>query len=204
MVSISLFKGLPRWLSGKESACNVGDPGSIPGSSPGEGNGNPLQYSYLGNPTDRGAWQATVHGVAKSQAQLSNGYYINHAEPTSGFTWLLFLGTLIMKPMWGFWGFSVRFLIASLSLVAQMSVCVESFPQERHQRPARLTLGVFTSAAGRWGSYIPHMHASYTPHTHHSHTPAYAHTHIHTPTHPITNTHAHTHAHAYLSLGPRM
>ena len=55
------------WLSGKESACNAGDSGSIPGSgrSPGEGSGNPLQYSCLGNPMDRGAWHATVHGVEK-------------------------------------------------------------------------------------------------------------------------------------------
>ena len=54
---------------GKESACNAGDPGSIPGlgRSPGEGNGNPLQYSCLENPMDRGAWWATVHGVTKSQ-----------------------------------------------------------------------------------------------------------------------------------------
>ena len=52
----------------KESACNAGDPGSIPGSgrSPKEGNGNSLQYSCLENPIDRGAWQATVHGVAES------------------------------------------------------------------------------------------------------------------------------------------
>jgi len=58
---------------GKESACNVGDPGSIPGlgRSPGEGTGNPLQYSSLGNPLDRGAWWATVHGVTKSQMRLS-------------------------------------------------------------------------------------------------------------------------------------
>ena len=51
----------------QETTCNIGDQGSIPGSrkSPGEGNGNPLQYSYLGNPMDRGAWQATVHGVAR-------------------------------------------------------------------------------------------------------------------------------------------
>ena len=51
----------------KESACNAGAPGSIPGSerSPAEGNGNPLQYSCLENPTDRGAWQATVYGVAR-------------------------------------------------------------------------------------------------------------------------------------------
>ena len=63
--------GLPRWLSGKESAANArdtGDVGLIPGSgrSPGGGNGNPLQYSCLENPMDRGAWQAEVHGVAKS------------------------------------------------------------------------------------------------------------------------------------------
>ena len=62
---------LPWWLSGKEFACNAGasgDPGLIPGSgrSPGEENNNPLQYSCLENPTDRGAWQAIVHGVAKS------------------------------------------------------------------------------------------------------------------------------------------
>ena len=61
-------KGLPRWLSGKESACNAGDPGSIPGwtRSPGVGNGNPLQYSCLENPVDRGAWQGTVHRVAQT------------------------------------------------------------------------------------------------------------------------------------------
>ena len=51
----------------KESACNAGDLGSIPGSgrSHGEGNSNPLQYSCLGNPMDRGAWQIIVHGVAE-------------------------------------------------------------------------------------------------------------------------------------------
>ena len=54
---------------GKASAYNVGDLGSIPGlgRSPGEGNGNPLQYSCLENPMDGGAWKATVHGVAKSR-----------------------------------------------------------------------------------------------------------------------------------------
>ena len=59
--------GLPWWLSGKESAYSAGDPGSILGSgrSPGEGNGYSLQYSCLENPMDRGAWQATVHGVTK-------------------------------------------------------------------------------------------------------------------------------------------
>ena len=59
---------------GKESAYNAGDPGSIPGSgrSPGEGNGNPLQYSCLENPTDGGDWWATAHGVAKSWTRLSD------------------------------------------------------------------------------------------------------------------------------------
>jgi len=64
----------------KESACNAGDPGSIPGlgRSPGEGNGNSLQYSCLKNSIDRGAWQAivygvtTAHGVAKSGTQLDD------------------------------------------------------------------------------------------------------------------------------------
>ena len=56
------------------SASNVGDLGLIPGlgRSPGEGNGNPAQYSCLENPIDRGAWWATVHGVAKSQTRLSD------------------------------------------------------------------------------------------------------------------------------------
>jgi len=63
----------PDGLDGKESACNVGDQGSIPGSgrSPGEGNGNPLQYSCLGNLMNRGIWWAAVHGAAKSQTPLS-------------------------------------------------------------------------------------------------------------------------------------
>ena len=59
--------GLPQWLSGKKYACNAEAAGSIlrSGRSPAEGNGNPLQYSFLGKPMDRGAWQATVHGVTK-------------------------------------------------------------------------------------------------------------------------------------------
>ena len=62
----------PGGSDGKKSACNAGDPGSIPrsGRSPGEGNGYPLQYSCLEDSMDRGAWQATDHGVAKSCTQL--------------------------------------------------------------------------------------------------------------------------------------
>ena len=60
-------RGLPQWLSGKESTCNAGDKGSIPRSrrSPGGGNGNPLQYSCMENSMDRGAWWAADHRVAK-------------------------------------------------------------------------------------------------------------------------------------------
>ena len=67
-------KDFPGGSDGKASAYNAGDPGSIPGSgrSPGEGNGTPLQYSCLENPMDGGAWQATVHGVAKSRTRLSD------------------------------------------------------------------------------------------------------------------------------------
>ena len=60
-------RGFPGGSNGKESACNAWELDSIPelGRCPGEGNGNPLQYSCLGNPMDRGAWQATVHGVTR-------------------------------------------------------------------------------------------------------------------------------------------
>ena len=61
--------GFPHSSVSKESACNTRDPGAIPGLGrfPGEGNGNPLQYSCLENPMGRRAWWATVHGVAKSR-----------------------------------------------------------------------------------------------------------------------------------------
>ena len=74
MVSGTKKTSFPHSSVGKESAHNAADPGSIPGSgrSPGEGNGNPLQYSCLENPMDRGAWQAIVHGVAKSRTGLSD------------------------------------------------------------------------------------------------------------------------------------
>ena len=64
--------GFPHSSVGKESACNAGDPGSIPGLGrcPGKGNGNPLQYSCLKNPMDRGAWGPTVHEIAKASDML--------------------------------------------------------------------------------------------------------------------------------------
>ena len=63
------FTGFPRWLSGKELPADARDKNLIPGSErfPGEGNGNPLKYSCLEDSMDRRAWQATVHGVEKSQ-----------------------------------------------------------------------------------------------------------------------------------------
>ena len=72
-----MIMGFPSFSAVKNPPANGGgarDSGLIPGSgrSPGEGNGNPLQYSCLGNSRDRGAWQATVHGVAKSQTQLND------------------------------------------------------------------------------------------------------------------------------------
>ena len=72
-----LVMGFPHGSVGKESACNAGEPGSIPGlrRSPEEGNGNPLQYSCLENTMDRGAWQATVHEVAKSRTGFSTAQH---------------------------------------------------------------------------------------------------------------------------------
>ena len=66
--------GFPGGSEVKASACNAGDVGSIPrlGRSPGKENGNPLQYSCLENPVDRGAWWATVHGVTKGRTRLSD------------------------------------------------------------------------------------------------------------------------------------
>ena len=67
-------EGFPGGSNGKESASNAGDWGSVPGlgRSPGEGNGYPLQYSYLENSLERGAWRAIAHGIAKSHTQLTN------------------------------------------------------------------------------------------------------------------------------------
>ena len=81
-------QGFPDGLEGKASACNAGDLGSIPGSgrSPGEGNGNPLQYSCLENSLEGAAWWATVHGITKSQTRLSDDtqWRNRHREQTYG------------------------------------------------------------------------------------------------------------------------
>ena len=66
------MRGFPQWLSGRDFTCNAGPAGDTGsslglGRSSGGGKGNPLQFSSLGNPVDRGAWRAIVHGVTKSQ-----------------------------------------------------------------------------------------------------------------------------------------
>ena len=71
--------GFPGGSDGKESACNAGDPGSIPG----EENGNPLQYSCLENSMDRGAWWATVHGISKSLTQLRDQHVFVQGKKNS-------------------------------------------------------------------------------------------------------------------------
>ena len=85
---VSQYKGVPGVSDGKESACNAGDVGLIPGSgrSPGVGNGYPCQSSCLERSMDRGAWWATVHGVAKSQTPLSNSHFHFHFLSSTGWT----------------------------------------------------------------------------------------------------------------------
>ena len=79
-MTIWYVMGFPGGSYDKESSCNAGDSGSIPGlgGSPGEGNGNPLQYSCLENPKDREVWQATIHGIALSRIQLSDSHTHTH------------------------------------------------------------------------------------------------------------------------------
>ena len=81
--------GFPDGSDSKESACNERDLGLIPGSgrSPGKGNGNPLQYSCLENPMNRGAWWTTVHGVAKSRTRLSNWVHMHTHTHTRARPW---------------------------------------------------------------------------------------------------------------------
>ena len=80
LAAITEPDGFPWWLSEKDLSANIGDAGSIPrsGRSPGEGNGNPFKYFCLENSMDRGAWWATVHGIAKSQTGLSNEHFHFH------------------------------------------------------------------------------------------------------------------------------
>ena len=87
--------GFPGGSDGKESACNAGDLGSIPGlgRSPGEGNGNPLQYSCLQNSMGIGAWRAIVHGVTKSDKAADFTFHfqaITKIHQTTHIIWMSF------------------------------------------------------------------------------------------------------------------
>ena len=84
-ILLQIMVGFPGSSAAKESACNAGDPGSIPGSGrpPGEGIGNSLQYSCLENSMDRGGWRGTVHGIVKSCTQLSKFHLHFHGGQDS-------------------------------------------------------------------------------------------------------------------------
>ena len=88
MLSKFLHLGSPGGSDGEESACSAGDLGLIPGlgRSPGGGHGTSCQYSCLKNPVDRGAWQATVHGVTQSRTRLSDSAQHSHKGVVSGST----------------------------------------------------------------------------------------------------------------------
>ena len=111
--------GFPGGSDSRESACNAGDLGSIPGlgRSPGEGNGNPLQYSCLENSIDRGAWWATVHGVteqwyglipfSQQPVKLALLHILYKARSQAMLTWIQNLGLKIQCdndiPLWLEW-----------------------------------------------------------------------------------------------------
>jgi len=111
-MSLNLSKLQAGGSDGEESACNARDLGSVTGSgkSPGEGNGNPFQYFCLGNPMNRGAWQATFHGAVKSQTQLrdwTTSPWLSHPPPLhltltweTDLTWF-FLGSRSLQPLSG-------------------------------------------------------------------------------------------------------
>ena len=86
---LPLFRGFTGCSDAKESTCNVGAPGSIPGSgrSLGGGNGNPLQYSCLENSMDRGAWQATVQGVTKELDMTKHAHTHTHTHTQRCAVW---------------------------------------------------------------------------------------------------------------------
>ena len=91
LLSFKNYSRRPGGSALKNPLANAGDVGSVPGPgrSPGEGNGNPLQYSCLGNPMDRAAWRATVHRVSKSQTRL-NHYHPSPEDPIGLYSVALF------------------------------------------------------------------------------------------------------------------
>ena len=103
---------------GKESACSAGYPGSMPGlrRSPGEGNGNPLLYSCLENSMERGAWQATVHGVTKSRTWLNMTFtslHFHFFHFNYSVSWCV---PLWFNPVW----VTLHFLVLNVCLLSQV------------------------------------------------------------------------------------
>ena len=97
-----IYKNTPGGSEVKVSACNVGDLSSIPGlgRSPGEGNGKTLQYSSPENPMDRGAWWATVHGVAKGQTRLSGSHHHHNNKCVTKFYSSVLKTALLLVPFY--------------------------------------------------------------------------------------------------------
>ena len=138
----------PGGSHSKESACKAGDPGSIPGlgRSPGEGNGNPLQYSCLESPLDTGAWRATVHGsqrVGHNWAELTHWFifYTPHVTNITwylSFVWLTSVGMIISRSIHGpangiislfLWLCNIPLyirIISSLAIHLLMDMCIVS------------------------------------------------------------------------------
>ena len=138
--------GFPGGSFSKASACNVGDPGLIPasGRSSGEVNGNPLQQLCLENPIDRGAWYATVHGVAKSRTRLSDFTFTFHFPFTCNL-----LSVFIMKQHWIFsnafsaiyWDDYVAFVPDSVNVVYSTDLFSHAEPDLHSRNKSPLVIG---------------------------------------------------------------
>ena len=120
------FLGFRGGSDGKASACNAGNSGSIPGlgRSPGEGNGNPLQYSCLENSTDWGAWSATVHGVTKSWTWLGDftfTFTLRREEYIQVYSYRRISRQALdmFSQPWCLWKFNLRFLL-KISRIANL------------------------------------------------------------------------------------
>ena len=130
-----LYTSFPDGSEVKASAANAGDPGSIPGSgrSPGEGNGNPLQYSCLENPIDWGAWWAAVHGVTKSRTGLSDFTYLFKSQ-VSVVIIIFFLVSLqtitSLKRKKKFWKFTSIFPFLSFKDWQERNILSKDRPSE--------------------------------------------------------------------------
>ena len=118
-----LVMDFPGASDSKASAYTEGDPGSIPGSgrSPGEGNGKPPQYSCLENPMDIEAWQATVHGVAKSETWLERLHFLSFlpiCKMSATVQWFEYLSALLLLWDWNEnWPFPVLWPLNFLNLL---------------------------------------------------------------------------------------